>query len=208
MRAAISLGAMIMGSGAAMAAPDHAFPIGQGSELFWVSAYDGGSDRFYESIVAEQADVQIYKTQGEYAAGDVGDYFALFSGIYVAGCDGDMPTQDERSAIADLWPLTPGSVVEISSGDGAKLEVGEPTEFFLMGQSRPAHIITGTYYGEDTSTEEIIVLDDVKATVGIRWQESGQDSVVLVTRPDDPASTFADTDLIGTCADLLNTETQ
>ena len=207
MRAALTIGALIFGSGAAVAAPDLSVPMGQGSEIFWTSAYDGGSDKFYERLVVDQGDVQIFKTVNDYPAGDEGDYFVLFSGIYYTGCDSEMPTAEERTAVANLWPLTSGSTVEIKTGDGVKIEVGEQTEFFLMGRNRPAHKVTATYYGDEETSEELIILDDVKLTVGIAWQEGGIDSAMLVTKPDAVASTFANTDLIGTCGDLLNTET-
>ena len=56
-------------------------------------------------------------------------------------------------------------------------------------------------------SETLVVLDDVQLTVSIEWQEDGKDSVMLVTKPDAVASTMANTDLIGNCADLLNTQT-
>ncbi len=206
MRPVVIIGEILLGSGAAHAAPDLTFPFGAGSDLYWTSAYDGGSDRFKERMIAENGDVQIYQTDNEFAEGAPSDYFALFSGIYYATCDLDMPTAEERTALERLWPLTPGSVVEIKSGDGAKIEVGEPTEYFLMGKRRPAHTVTGKYYGEEESSETLIVLDDVKLTVSINWQDDGKDSVTLVTKPDAVASTYSNTDLIGTCADLLNTQ--
>jgi hypothetical protein len=76
-----------------------------------------------------------------------------------------------------------------------------------MGKSRPAHIVTGKYFGEEESSETLIVLNDVRLTVGINWQDDGKDSVTLVTKPDAVASTNANTDLIGNCADLLKTQT-
>ncbi len=207
-RSALTIGALILGSGAAFAAPDQTFPIGPGSYIYWTSAYEGGSDRYQEQLIAETGDVQLFKTINEYSEGEPGDYFALFSGIYFTLCDTEMPTADERAAIAGLWPLTPGAVVEIKSGDGAKLEVGEATQYYLMGRSRPAHLVSGTYFGEEESSEVLTVLDDVKLTVGIDWEEGSKDSAMLVTKPNAVASTEVDTGLIGTCADLLNTETE
>ena len=207
MRPVLIIGALFLGSGAAQAAPDLAFPLGAGSDLYWTSAYEGGSDRFTERLMAENGDVQIFRTDTEYSEGAPSDYFALFSGIYYTTCDLDMPTSEERAALEGLWPLTPGSLVEIKSGDGAKIEVGEPTDYYLMGKRRPAHVVTGTYFGEEESSETLIVLDDVKLTVSIKWQDDGKDSVMLVTKPDAVASTYPNTDLIGNCADLLNTQT-
>jgi hypothetical protein len=207
MRPVLIIGALFPGSGAAQAAPDLSFPLGTGSDLYWTSAYEGGSDRFKERLIAENGDVQIFRTDNEFSEGAPSDYFALFSGIYYATCDLEMPTAEERAALEGLWPLTPGNQVEIKSGDGAKIEVGEPTEFFLMGKSRPAHIVTGKYFGEEESSETLIVLNDVRLTVGINWQDDGKDSVTLVTKPDAVASTNANTDLIGNCADLLKTQT-
>ena len=207
-RSALTIGALILGSGAAFAAPDLSISVGPGSDLYWISAYDGGSDRYSEQLIAQTGDAQLFKTMNEYSEGDASDYFALFSGIYFTLCDTEMPTAEERAALAGLWPLTSGAVVEIKSGDGAKLEVGEPTQYYLMGHYRPAHTVTGTYYGEEESTESLIILDDVKLTVGIEWDEGSKDSAMLVTKPDAVASTEVDTDLIGTCADLWNTETE
>ena len=208
LRSALTIGALVLGSGAAFAAPDQTFPLGPGSYIFWTSAYDGGSDRYQEQLIAQKDDVQLFKTMNEYSAGDESDYFALFSGIYITLCDTEMPTADERSAIADLWPLTPGAAVEIKSGDGAKIEVGEPTQYYLMGQYHPAHLVTGTYYGDEESSETLTILDNVKLTVGIDWDEGSKDRAMLVTKPNAVASTEVDTDLIGTCADLWNTETE
>lgn len=207
MRPVLIIGAFMFGSGAAQAAPDLTFPLGPGSELYWTSAYEGSSDRFKEQLIAENGDVQIFRTDNEYSEGEPSDYFALFSGIYYTTCDLDMPTAEERAAVKALWPLTSGGVAEIKTGDGAKIEIGAPTEYYLMGRSRPAHFVTGTYYGEEESSETLIVLDDVKLTVSIKWQDEGKDSAMLVTKPNAVASTMANTDLIGNCADLLNTQT-
>ncbi|MEO0450880.1 MAG: hypothetical protein AAFZ74_11245 [Pseudomonadota bacterium] len=208
LRSALMIGALLLGSGAAIAAPDQTIPLGPGSYIYWTSAYEGGSDRYQEQLIAQLDDVQLFKTMNEYSEGDESDYFVLFSGIYFTLCDTEMPTMDERIALSNLWPLTPGAVVEIKSGDGAKIEVGEPTQYFLMGRTHPAHAVSGTYYGDEESSEILTVLDDVKITVGIHWDEGSKDSAMLVTKPNAVASTEVDTDLIGTCADLWNTETE
>jgi len=207
MRGALAIATLIFGSGAAFAAPDQSIPLGPGSTIYWTSAYEGGTDKFQERLVHDGEDFHIYKTDGEAAANDPSDYFALFSGIYFTGCDTEMPNAEERAQIAGLWPLTPGASVDISTGDGAKYEVGEPQEVFLMGKTRSAHLIKGTYYGEDASGEMLTVLDDLPLTVGIQWDEGGKDTATLITRPNAVASTMVDTDLIGTCASLLNTQT-
>ncbi|MEM9939913.1 MAG: hypothetical protein AAF768_13790 [Pseudomonadota bacterium] len=208
LRSALTIGALLLGSGAAIAAPDQTIPLGPGSYIYWTSAYEGGSDRYQEQLIAQLDDVQLFKTMNEYSEGDESDYFVLFSGIYFTLCDTEMPTVDERNALSNLWPLTPGAVVEIKSGDGAKIEVEEPMQYFLMGRTHPAHAVSGTYYGDEESSEVLTVLDDVKITVGIHWDEGSKDSALLVTKPNAVASTEVDTDLIGTCADLWNTETE
>jgi hypothetical protein len=181
--------------------------MGPGSKVFWTSAYDGGSDRFYETLLAQGADFEIFRNDGEWSEGGTSDHFAVFSGIYFTPCDAEMPSDEERAEIAALWPLTEGASVELSSGDGATFEIGAQRDFFLMGKKWPAHDITGKYFGDEPSEEGLIVLDDMPLTVAIRWQEGGSDTATLVTAPMSVASSPVDTDLIGNCASLLNTET-
>lgn len=188
----------------AEAMPDQAIPMGPGSKLFWTSAYDGGSDRFHETLIAQGDDFEIFRNEGEWAEGGVSDHFAVFSGIYYVGCDTDMPSDDERQAISGLWPLEEGASLDLTTGDGATLEIGPARDFFLMGKTWPSHTVTGKYLGDEPSEEQLIVLDDLPLTVSVVWDEGGRDAVTLVTKPPAVASIEIDTDLIGNCAGLLN----
>jgi len=76
-----------------------------------------------------------------------------------------------------------------------------------MGKRHAAHQISISYLGEEASEETVFVLDDVPMTVAVHWEGGGRDSATLVTRPKSVASTPVDTDLIGTCASLLNNQT-
>lgn len=207
MRRVLAIIAITLGSGSAAAAPEQAFPFGPGSKVFWVSTMDGSVDRFYESLIAQGEDFEIFRNDGEWSDGSVTDHFVVFSGIYFTACDTEMPSVEDRQAIAGLWPLKMGAKVEIGSNSGASLEIGAARDFFLMGKNWPAHSITGKYFGDDPSEEEIIVLDDLPLTVTVRWQEGGVDTATLVTPPPSVASAPVDTDLIGNCASLLNIET-
>lgn len=207
MRAALTIVAAIFASGAATAAPDDALPMGPGSNIYWASAYDGGSDNFREALLEQGEDFAIFQSISDWAEGGPADYFTLFSGVFYVPCDADMPTPEERESIAGLYPLTTGNTASVATGDGASFTVGEATEFFLMGRSRPAHEIHSTYAGDEPSEETIIVLDDTPLTVVIQWDESSRDSARLITSPKSVASTRVDTDLIGTCASLLNKQT-
>ncbi|MEM6557787.1 MAG: hypothetical protein AAF642_18015 [Pseudomonadota bacterium] len=207
MRAAFAIGALLLGSGVADAAPDPPVSFGPGSMLFWTSAQDGNADRFRETLLIEGDDFAIFQTKSDWTTGDETDYFALFSGIYYNTCDLEMPNSDERAALAALWPLTEGDTVEIATEQGATFEIGAATEFYLMGKRHAAHEISISYLGDDASEETAIVLDDVPMTVAVNWEGGGRDSATLVTRPKSVASTPVDTDLIGTCASLLNNQT-
>lgn len=181
--------------------------MGPGSHIYWASVYDGGSDNYRETLLVEGEDFALYQMVSDWAQGDTNDYFALFSGIYYAPCEDDMPTAQEREAIAGLYPLNPGDKVEIVSNGGASFTVGEATEFFLMGRPRAAHQIDVVHAGDDPSEEAIVVLDDTPLTVAIQWDESARDLARLVTSPKSVASTRVDPDLIGSCASLMNNQT-
>ena len=204
MRAVLTIGAFLLGSGAAQAVPDQSPSMGPGSSIYWTSASGGSADRFRDTLLVQGDDFALFKTESDWSAGDETDYYALFSGIYYNTCDLEMPTDEERTALAGLWPLAEGKKVEIASDSGATFEVGASAEYFLMGEMRAAHEIKGTYLGDDPSEETIYVLDDLPLTVAVHWPEGGRDSVTLVTRPKSVASIPVDTDLIGTCARLLN----
>lgn len=147
--------------------------------MYWASLYDGNSDP--------------------------SDYHVLFSGIYFATCDTEMPSQAERDALAALRPLSEGARIEITSGDGASFTVGAPTTAFLMGRDRPAHLVSGIYAGddaEDETTETLVVLDRAPLTASVDWQDEGRDKMMLVTQPRPDRVEPLDTDLIGNCARL------
>lgn len=204
MRTVLLIGAIIIGSGVASAAPDQVLPVQPGSSIFWTSAYDGGSDNFRETVIAQGDDFEIYRNDGDWSDGGVADHFALFSGIYFASCDTEMPSAEERTEIAGLWPLTSGASVELSNGNGTRFEIGVSQEFFMMGKTWAAHTITGTYSGDEPSEEALIVLDEFPLTVAVHWEDGTKDTATLVTKPTSVASTLIDTDLIGNCASLLN----
>lgn len=207
MRSVLAIGAMVLGFGVASAAPDSEIPIGPGTVVYWTSAYDGGSSNFRENLIAQGDDFQLFVTEGEWAPGGLEDHFALFSGIYFAACDQRMPTAEERSDLAGLWPLTTGQQVEIATGDEATLKVGAATEVFLMGETRAAHIVNSVYRGDDPSEEDLLILDNTPLTVGVLWEDGTKDRATLVTKPNSVASMPVDTDLIGNCASLINNQT-
>jgi len=207
MRCALAVLAVFSGFGSAAAAPVDLIPMGPGSKLFWVSAYDGGTDRFYETLIAQGDDFQIFRNDGEWSEGGVADHFAVFSGLHVTSCDSDMPSLEDRQKLAEFWPLQPGETVTIDSDDGAEYKVGDAREFFLMGKSWPAHSVSGTYFGDEPSEDSLIILADMALTVSIRWEDLGLDTATLITPSTSVASTPIDTDLIGNCASLLNIET-
>ena len=207
MRTVLGIGALFLGSGAAYAAPDQTISMGEGSAVYWTSAYDGGNDQFHETLLVQGDDFAIFRSENEWSEGEVGDHFALFSGIYFITCDMEMPTKAERTALSEMWPLTEGATIDLSSGDAVAYVVGAPTEYFLMGKWHAAHTLSGTYQGDEPSEETLIVLDDMPLTVGLHWEDGSRDAAMLVTQPKSVASTPVDTDLIGNCASLLNNET-
>lgn len=202
-------GTCLLASSVAFAAPDEdVLAVGPGSYVYWASVYDGSSDRFREHIRLQGEGFEIYQNSDEYSDGTPADYYALFSGIYYAACDTEMPTAEERADLMGLWPLTEGNAVTISSDVGAIITVGEPAEFFLMGRTWPAHRVSVAYEGDDPSEESVIVLDQVPLTVTIDWEDESSDKVLLVTRPKPESAAELDPTLIGNCASLLTEQTE
>jgi len=189
----MKLGAAICAFGLGLSASGLAYsetPLseryGVGSSLYWASVFEGSSaDGFREKVLRVASDAELFRSGEEDDFLDESSFFALFSGILFRSCDQDMPTAEERDALAGLWPLTEGDEVSITSDGGATVIIGAPTQYFLMGAERAAHHVEIKY---DTSTEEenfdekLIVLDDLKLTVQIDWDDTSIDKVMLVTR--------------------------
>lgn len=182
--------------------------LAPGTNLYWLTGYEYGYDQSREQLIYLGDDFAVYKTISEYSAGDESDYFALFSGIDFRGCDGDMPSAEERQALASLWPLTEGSSAQILLPEPATIEVGAATEFYLMAKRLPAHSVTIDYSdNEETEDEALIVLDQIPVTVSIRWNETEKDTVTLMTGPKREFTTDLSEETIGSCTSLLNETT-
>lgn len=209
MRLVLLMAAALIAGASAAADEKNSLAVGPGSYIYWTSAYDGGSEQYQEKMIAEGDGFAVYQSVNDYQSSDASDYFALFSGTYFTTCDAEMPTEEERKALAALLPFTAGQSVEITSGDGARVEIGAATEFFLMGKTWPAHKVAYAYAdGDGTTDEDVIVLDQVPVTVSIRWDESSVDAVTLVTRPKSEFEPDLSEDTIGNCASLFNQQIQ
>lgn len=189
----------------AHAAPDAVIPVGPGSHAFWATTYGSSVDRYSEKILKTGDGYELFELHEDYKSGGPSDYYALFSGIYYASCDEDMPTADERDALKALFPLMPDKSVQIGTSEsGTKISVQAPAEYFLMGKTWDAHTVKIEYTGEEPSEEVVTVLNDMPLTVRIDWDEDSKDTLLLMTKPKPDATPELDTDLIGNCASLLN----
>ncbi|MEO1660189.1 MAG: hypothetical protein AAFR51_04315 [Pseudomonadota bacterium] len=194
----------------ALAETDAALPLGPGSALYWQSSFDGSSDQYTETVIAAGEDFKIYKSNNDFSDHGPEDFFALFSGIDFRPCNEDMPAAEDRAAAAALWPLEVGKRAEVlaNSDNPVKIEILQETNFFLMGQSLPAHVVKIDYQDNDeTEDEDVVVLDDTKITVRLDWSATSRDALTLVTKPRPDAVYDLSEEAIGACAALL-TETQ
>lgn len=196
---------MALSLGTASSQSADTIDLGPGSYVFWISNYDGGTDRFEEKLVYGTEELGIYQNLYEGVEVSPSEHFALFSGIYFVTCDSEMPTPAEREAIANLRPFAAGKTATIATEGGAEMVVGEATNVFLMGRDWPAHRIELSYPDEDgeTSNETITVLDDLPLTVRINWDDGTKDTAMLVTRSKENSEFVPDPGLIGNCASLL-----
>lgn len=181
-----------------------------GISLFWTSNYEGSESSFRERVVAAGDDWAIYQTLLDDELSDVAGaevFYVLFSGIDYRDCSGDpMPGDAERAALAALFPLQEGAVIEETSYPGNPvIRVGGAQDFFLMGETVSAHEVVMDYAenDEDNEDETLIVLSDRPYTVAVDWGDRGMDRVMLIAQSDETPDVPAQ-DLLGTCAALLN----
>lgn len=178
-----------------------------GASLFWNSVYEGSPSNFRERVVAAGEDWVLYETRFEDDWGDdtslTENLFLLFSGIDYRSClDGPLPSDAERAALRALRPFKEGDTVELTTVDGSPtVKVGEAVAFFLMGGMRPARRIF-IDHEDDTSDENLVVLDEVDVTVAIDWGDKSRDKLMAITSGKADAPTFSQEEL-GICAPLL-----
>ena len=186
-------------------AQEHTLPeFGAGSSLFWVSAHEGGSDHITETLIAQGDGFEIFRSESEYSGAQPADHFAVFHGISVHSCQDTMPSARERAALARLWPLSEGDTLKIGGESPATIQIKAPTEFFLKGQTLPAHQVEYDYHdNSDFEDEALVVLDDIPLTVVVKWSEVNTDRLTLVRRPNKDRSFDLNRETIGNCASLL-----
>ncbi|MDJ0921313.1 MAG: hypothetical protein QNI84_09305 [Henriciella sp.] len=193
MRAAAIISTLVVALSAplvALAETPLAERLGEGSTLFWSSVYDGGADEGYsDKLLLKAGDAELYLTGelDEFATSD--SFFMLYSGILYRSCAQDLPTEAEQEALAGLWPLSEGAEVRIESDGGATVTVGAPVEYFLMGKTRPAHVVDVKYDAtteEDNLDENLIILDEAKITAQVNWEDGAFDRLMLVTAQSGP----------------------
>lgn len=181
-----------------------------GSSIFWSTIYDGTASSFRERLIASGDDWQIFHSIYEGMEDEpLGpeSLFVVYSGIDYRSCgDGALASADERKAVAGLWPLTEGASVALTTlEDPITIHVGEPTEFYLMGQTHPAHTIQ-IEYGDQDLNEQIVVLDELPLTVRMDWDETSWDKVMSVSGPKTATLETPTAAELGICAALLESK--
>ena len=179
-----------------------------GSSIYWSSTFDGSADAFRERVILTGDDWVLYQSifdTGEEEVISPDSLFLLYGGIDYRSCfDTPLPTEAERDAIKALRPFSEGATVELASlEDDPVVRVGAATEYFLMGQTHPAHEVL-IDYGDEDLNEKLVVLDDYPLTVVIDWDDSSQDRVMMVSGAKTTKITPPTASQLGACAAILD----
>ena len=179
-----------------------------GSSVFWSASTGGSADTFRERVVLTGDDWVLYQSifdTEEDEAMSPDSLFLLYGGIDYRSCfDTPLPTEAERDAIKALRPFSEGATVELASlEDDPVVRVGAATEYFLMGQTHPAHEVL-IDYGDEDLNEKLVVLDDYPLTVVIDWDDSSQDRVMMVSGAKTTKITPPTASQLGACAAILD----
>jgi hypothetical protein len=179
--------------------------VGSGSIVYWSSSYEGASDQFHERVLAVGDDWVLFKSKfdDEFLDDEISDLFMIFSGIEYRACDESMPSDEDREALASLFPLEEGRTISLAlDDDELAIRVGSATSYFLMGQMHPAHDVFLVFEDEEYN-QKTVVLDEKPFTVAIDWDEKSSDRVMSITSPKEAPRSGQTTEDLGNCAAFL-----
>lgn len=180
-----------------------------GTEIDWRYIYaEGGSDELTTRVVAVGEDFTLYQADTSYAPMNSYDFFVEFSGVFFVTCDNEMPSDSEREAALDLWPLTAGGAMNIDGEFGGDVRIGKAASV-LTGKTVTDVVWTEFSYSENgqTYTDRAAVSPELGTVVEMRWDDGSVDLVREIRLGDPDADqkgmskSFRAT--LGNCASLM-----
>ena len=190
-------------TGAAQAQSDFT-PPPIGTMVTWSFGSENERSTRLSEVVANGSDFAIFLSDLRLDADTAASYVVEFSGIHVTSCAQDMPSEAERLALLQAWPLKSGQTIRVAHGQAATYEIGKLTSHTLNAiegptQARQIKAIFG-------SVENDITLSlDWNMAVAVSWPDGSGDRALEVVPPQGAPSRPRDISrAIGNCASLLS----
>lgn len=190
-----------------IAAADAGFePPLVGTQITWQEpGFDEGTETRVSQVVAKGPDFAIYLYDISYDVAKPASYFAEFSGIHVSSCLDVMPTAAEREDLKKLWPLEPGTSLQVGNDNTLRTtyEVGDRTLHAVsqIDGERPVQYVTAII--GDVRTDVMVSLD-WGTPIQMGWNNGDNARAIEMFSPIVPV-TFDGLDVtsLGACAQLL-----
>ena len=174
-----------------------------GTMVTWSFGNDDGRETRISEVVATGSDFVIYLSDLRLNENNPASYLVEFSGLHVASCAGDLPSEDERERLAAAWPLVDGETVEIAGNGGAVYTIGRLISHTLNAAEGPmqAREIKASY---GSVTNDITLSLNWNIPVAVGWADGTGDKALEVMSPTQGLSPKTDLgSVLGQCAGLL-----
>lgn len=186
------------------AAQQSYLPPQPGTMITWKFEIGDESYVRLSEVIASGDDFVIYDPDIQQSTGLPIDYIVEFSGLHTQSCDQLLPLEDDRSALAAVWPLRSGASASVHSGVSSFYKVGEATIVDVISNiegARQAWVVRSEFGNADM---QIAVSPALGMQVRLGWPSGDSGQVLEVVEPQGSLSPAEDiSGRLGYCAELL-----
>lgn len=179
-------------------------PPQPGTMVTWKHQFGDDSYVRLSEVVASGEDFAIYNPDISQPAGKPADFLVEFSGLHSQRCDEAIPTETERAALAQVWPLVTGATATVRSGVRSAYTVNDLREVPVISSFDDAQ----KAWGVDAAYGDVEMKLSVSPVLGmpirIDWESGDHAQVLEVIEPQGSVqASDADGLDLGHCGELL-----
>jgi len=153
-----------------------------GTMVTWSFGSETDRETRLSEVVATGSDFAIFLSDLRLSADTAASYIVEFSGIHVASCSANMPSETERLRLSNAWPLKSGERVKIDKSPTASYTIGKLTSHTLNSIEGPtqARLIDAEFGPVKNS---ITLSLDWNMAVAVSWPDGSGDTALEIVPP-------------------------
>lgn len=179
-------------------------PPAPGTIVTWKYQLEDQTFLQLSEVVASGGDFVVYDPNLGEAASRPVDFQVEFSGLHTQTCDQPLPAEDDRKALASIWPLIRGASASVRSGVDSRYQVDEASEIALLSDVEGAGEVWTVSARMGEAEMQIAVSPALGMPVRLGWPSGEFGQVIEVVEPQGSAAPERDDSLdLGFCEELL-----